>query len=122
LEKRRAVVATQRKYTKKESTKLEPKKRPPKRTIEGEENRLIGLATELAAKQLEDGTATSQVITHFLRLGSTRERLEKQNLKKDLELKQAKITAIESTKKIEALYIEAIRAMKDYAGRPGDES
>lgn len=91
-------------------------KRPPARTAEARENQLISLATELAEKQLREGTASSQVITHYLKLGSTRERLEQENKELENELLIAKREALESAKHIEELYSNAIAAMRTYGG------
>lgn len=88
----------------------------PATTIEGRENQMIALAVDLAEQQLRDGTASAQVITHYLKLGSTKERLEKQNLEKDIELKSAKTEAIQSSKQVEELYRNAIEAMRSYSG------
>lgn len=91
-------------------------KRPPARSAEARENQLISLATELAEKQLREGTASSQVITHYLKLGSTRERLEQENKELENELLIAKREALESAKHIEELYSNAIAAMRAYGG------
>ncbi len=88
----------------------------PALTPESRENQLISLATDLAEKQLLEGTATSQVITHYLKLGSTKERIEKEILEKQKELIEAKTEAIKSEKRIEEMYAEAIAAMREYGG------
>lgn len=93
------------------------RRRPPAKTVEGRENQLIALAVDLAEKQLSDGNASSQVISHYLKLGSTRERLEKEILEKQKELLVAKTESIHSAKKIEELYKNALDAMKNYGGR-----
>lgn len=98
---------------KKETVK---KRRPPARTPEARENQLINLAVELAEKQLQDGTASSQVITHFLKLGTTRERLEKEILQEQKELLKAKTEAMQSAKRVEELYKNALDAMRAYSG------
>ena len=90
-------------------------------TPEARENQLIYLATELAEKQLREGTASSQVITHYLKLGSSKEKLEQEILKENKKLLSAKTEAIQSTKRIEELYSNAIAAMKRYSGNGGDE-
>jgi hypothetical protein len=77
---------------------------------------LVSAATDLAEQQIREGTASSQVITHFLKLGSTRERLEQQRLEHENELTRVKIEAIESQKRVEELYLEALSAMRRYAG------
>lgn len=96
-----------------------PRRRPPATTVEARENQLIALAVNLAEKQLEKGTASSQVITHYLKMGSTKERLEKEILEKQKDLLQAKTEAIQSSKKVEELYKEALDAMKLYSGQKG---
>jgi hypothetical protein len=93
------------------------KKRAPAKTVEARENQLISLAVELAEKQLMAGTASSQVITHYLKLGSTKERLEKEILEKQKDLLTAKTESIQSSKKVEELYKNALDAMRTYGGR-----
>lgn len=82
-------------------------------TVEGREDQMIALAVDLAEKQLREGTASAQVITHYLKLGSTKERLEKQLLGEQVELAKAKTDAIKSAKRIEELYANALSAFKD---------
>ncbi len=89
----------------------------PATTPEGRENQLISLASDLAERQLISGTASSQVITHFLKLASTRERLEQERLQRENLLLSAKVEQIASSKKIEDLYETALNAMRQYAGR-----
>ena len=72
----------------------------PALTPEARENQMIALAVNLAEKQLQEGTASSQVITHFLKLGSTKERLEKEKLEEE-----------------NKLYSEALNAMRRYSGQ-----
>ena len=91
-------------------------------TPEARENQLIYLATELAEKQLRDGTASSQVITHYLKLGSSKEKLEQEILKENKKLLTAKTEAIQSAKRVEELYTEAITAMRKYSGHGADEN
>lgn len=93
----------------------------PALTPEARENQLISLAVDLAERQLREGTASSQVITHYLKLGSTKERIEKEILEKQKELISAKTEMIHSTKRMDALYEDAINAMKDYKGFGGQD-
>ena len=88
----------------------------PALTPEARENQLIYLATDLAEQQLRDGTASSQVITHYLKLGTMKERIEREILEKQKELISAKTEALQSAKRIEELYTEAISAMRRYSG------
>jgi len=98
------------------------RKRPPARTPEARENQMISLAIDLAEKQLEKGTASSQVITHYLKLGSTKERIEKEILEKQKDLITAKTEAIKSAKRVEELYAEALQAMRSYSGGDSHEN
>lgn len=90
-------------------------------TPEARENQLIYLATELAEQQLRDGTASSQVITHYLKMGTMKERIEREILEKQKELISAKTEALQSAKRIEELYTNAIAAMRRYSGNGGEE-
>lgn len=102
-------------------TSDESKKIRPALTPEARENQLIYLATNLAEQQLKDGTASSQVITHYLKLGSSKEKLEQEILKENKKLLTAKTEALQSAKRIEELYANAISAMRKYSGH-GDEN
>lgn len=90
------------------------------KTEKGREKQMVSLAVDLAEKQLREGTASAQVITHYLKLGTEREKLERQILKEQKELYAEKTKALKSMKQIEVLYSEAIEAMKRYSGN-GDE-
>lgn len=91
--------------------------RRPALTPEARENQMISLAVDLAEKQLMDGTASSQVITHYLKLGSTKERIEMEILEQQKELMKAKTEALQSAKRIEELYKDAISAFREYNGQ-----
>jgi len=97
-----------------------PKRRPPT-TDEGRENRLISLAIDLAEKQLENGTASSQVITTLLKLATGREKLERAKLENENLVLSAKVDHMASTRRIEQLYEEAMEAMKTYSGQNGSD-
>ncbi len=88
----------------------------PALSPEAREQQLISLAVDQAEKQLREGTASSQVITHFLKMGSTRERIEKEILEKQRELISAKTQALQSAERVEELYKNALEAMKNYKG------
>lgn len=92
----------------------------PALTPEARENQLISLAVDLVEQRLMDGTASSQETTHFLKLATTKARLEKEILEKQKELITAKTEALQSAKRVEELYADAISAMKKYSGH-GDE-
>lgn len=96
--------------------------RRPATTLEGRENQLVSYAVDLAEKQLLAGTASAQVISHYLKLGSTRELLEQDRLAQENELLKAKVTQLASAKKIEELYQSALDAMRTYAGQDVEEA
>lgn len=104
-------------------TKAENTSRPrrPALTPEARENQLISLAVDLAERQLQDGTASSQVITHFLKLGTTKAELEKEKLERENELLRAKTDAIEGSKDMLEMYENAIKAMQRYSGHGGSD-
>lgn len=93
----------------------------PAITPEGQEARMITLAVDLAEQQLREGTASSQIITHYLKLATERERLEREKLRGDIELTKAKTEATQSAKRIEEMYSEAIKSMRSYTGVSDDE-
>jgi len=93
------------------------RKMRPALSPEARENQLVSLAVDLAEKQLRDGTASSQVITHYLKLGSTKERIEKEILEKQKELIEAKTQSLQSAQRIEELYKNALDAMRNYSGQ-----
>lgn len=103
------------------NTPTTSRKLPPAKTPNEQENRMISLANDLAEKQLKDGTASSQIITHFVKEGSPKARLEREILEKEKELITAKTDSIKSQKRVEELYLEAMKAMKIYSGDPPDE-
>lgn len=89
----------------------------PGLTPESEENQLIALATNLAKKQLLEGTASSQVITHFLKLGTTKAELEREKLILENKLTAAKTESIEKQERSDELYQKALKAFASYSGR-----
>lgn len=90
---------------------------PPASSLEAREDQLISLAVDMAEKQLREGTASAQVLVHYLKLGSTRERIEKEIMAEQKKLLEAKTESFQSTKRIEELYSEAIEAMQSYKSR-----
>jgi len=92
----------------------------PALTPEGRENQMISLAEDLAEQQLRDGTASSQLITHYLKLATARERLERMKLEREIALSEAKAKALESTDRAQEIYEKAIKAMRKYSGQGDD--
>lgn len=102
------------------ATNSSSKKMRPALTPEARENQMISLAVDLAEKWLIEGTAPSQVVTHYLKLGSMREKLERERLEEENNLLRAKIKSLDSTEEIKELYKNAIEAFRTYSGH-GDE-
>ena len=102
-----------------QSASTKPKKMRPALTPEARENQMI--AMDLAEQQLRDGTASSQLITEFVKRGSTKARLEKEILQEQKELMAAKTENLKSAQRIEELYADAIKAMRTYAGHGDDD-
>lgn len=88
----------------------------PALTPEARENQLISLAIDLVEQRLIDGTASSQETTHFLKLATSKSRIEKEILEKQKDLITAKTEALQSAKRVEELYANAINAMRRYSG------
>lgn len=108
-----------------DSASPSPRKRErPAISVEAREGQLVSLAVDLAERQLREGTASSQVITHYLKLGSTRERLERERLEEENKLLRAKTKAMENAEEVKVLYEQAIKAMRTYSGHgdPDDYS
>ena len=95
-------------------------KRPPATTPEGREQQLIGLAMDATEKRIKNGTATAQELVHFLKAGSPSTKLERQILEYQKELIAAKTEAIESQKRTEELYLNALAAMRSYSGNQSE--
>src|SRR5690242_8296071 len=92
-------------------------RRRPATTPEAREQQMIALADALAERQLREGTASAQVITHYLKLGTTREQLEQEKLRKENQLREAQIEQMASAARVEELYKSALEAMRAYGGQ-----
>ena len=103
------------------STNAEPRKIRPALTPEARENQMIALAVDLVEQRLLDGTASSQETTHFLKLGSMKNRLEMEKLQEENRLLKARTEALQSAKRVEELYSEAIKAMRRYSGQGNND-
>lgn len=94
----------------------------PALTPEARENEMIALAVDLAEEQLRNGTASSQVITHYLKLGSAKERIEREMLEEQKKLLIAKTESLEAARKAEEDYEKVLAALKMYSGQEDDYS
>jgi hypothetical protein len=92
-------------------------RRSPARTLEAREQELTSKAYDLAERQIDEGSASSQVITHFLKMGSTRELVEQEKIRGEIELQKVKAEQLEGQKRIEAMYGDALAAMRSYSGQ-----
>jgi hypothetical protein len=97
-------------------SKDRPQRRPAT-SLPDRENQLVALATDLAEEQMREGTASAQVISHYLKLGSTREQLEQERLRYETKLLEARTQQISDSARMEELYANAIHAMKTYQGQ-----
>lgn len=93
-----------------------PSVMPPAASAEERENMLISLAYNLVEKRLLDGSASSQEVVTILRMGTMRERLERDNLSKKNELLTAQTEVARSQKNAEAAAERAIEAIMRYRG------
>lgn len=93
------------------------RKMRPAISPEARENQMISLAMDLAEQQLRDGTASSQLITEFVKRGSTKARIEQEILEEQKELIEAKTQSLRSAQRIEELYTNALDAMRNYSGQ-----
>ena len=105
------------KVRKTDASNASTRKIRPALSPEARENQLISLAVDLVEQRLLDGTASSQEVTHFLKLGSMKERLEREKLEEENKLLKARTEQIQSMKRVEELYEEAIKAMRNYGGQ-----
>jgi hypothetical protein len=103
------------------STETTNSRRKPASTPQGREIQMISLAERLAENQLRDGSASAQVITHYLKLGSSREQIEQKRLEGEVELQKAKIESMASTQRLEEMYSKAMQAFRGYQGNPPEE-
>lgn len=90
-------------------------------TPEARENELVSQATDLAERQIQDGTVSSQVLVHYLRLGTQREKLEREKLQNDNLLRSAQVDAMRSAQRVEELMDEALRVFRYYQGEDDEE-
>ena len=100
------------------------RRRAPATTPAGREEQLIALAVDVAEARLIDGTASNQLVCHFLALGSTKAQLEKKRLEGENDLLRAKVESLKSAGRVEELYANALEAMRSYSGsikRPDDD-
>lgn len=117
-------MATPRKARKVYDSELVPdnevvrrRRRPPATNPEARENQLIAASYDLAEKQIADGTASAQILTHFLKMGTQREKLERAKLENENLVLKAKVEDMASNKRIEEMYGKALNAMRAYSGQ-----
>lgn len=99
----------------------EQPRRPPPTSPDAQETEMIALAVSEAEKQIREGRASSQVLTHYLKLGSSRESLEQERLRREVQLLEKKVEEMESARRVEELMAEAIDAFRSYSGQDLDD-
>lgn len=97
------------------------RKSPTFKTSEARQEYLENLAMDVAEEKLKNGTASSQIICHFLNLATVKAQLEREKIKADVKLQEAKVSSLESQKNSEELYAKVILALKRYKGISDDE-
>lgn len=105
----------------KTATSTNTKKMRPALTPEARQDQMICLAEDLAERQLREGTASSQLITHYLKLGTAQARLELKKLEAEIELQKAKTKAYDNAEETKVLIEAALKAMKTYSGNGGSD-
>lgn len=106
---------------KKTTVTPQTKRKRPALNPKTRENQLIAAAYDLAEQRILAGTASSQEVTHFLKMGSPKARIEQEKLEREVELLRAKTEALESEKNMSEMYARAIKAMQRYGGHGGDD-
>lgn len=96
-------------------------KRPPATTVQARENQLIALAVDEAERQIIAGTASSQILTHYLKLATVREQYEREKLQQETILAKARVESMASSARSEEMFARAIEAMSTYQGRPTEQ-
>ena len=107
-----------------DSAQESSRKQRPATTPEGREQQLVALAMDASERRIRNGTASAQELVYLMKVGSPTAKLEKQILEKQKELLAAKTEAIQSQKRVEELYADALKAMRSYSGspdNPGDD-
>ena len=90
------------------------RKLPPAQSPEELEKRNIHLAEERAAKMLEEGTAPTSILLHYLKLGTSKAELEKAKLENETKLLTAKTEALESAKDVSKMMEDVMNCIKGY--------
>lgn len=107
----------------KQASKDKPatRKDPPAVTIEARENQMVALAVDEAENRIRSGKASDSLLIHYLKLGTTKNQLEKTKLEAEAELARAKVASIQQQAKTEEMYAEAVKAMRIYTGQGEEE-
>ena len=103
------------------NSETERKRPAPAITREARESQMIALAEDAAERMIREGSASSQIIVHYLKLGSTREQVEQRKLELEADLRAKQVESLESAARVEEMYKEALDAMRNYQGQPSRE-
>lgn len=93
----------------------------PADTPHDRELQMANYADELAEKQLREGTASAQVITHYLKATTERERLEREKIRLEALRLEAQIVQIESQATSGELMSRVMEALQRYTGNDEDD-
>lgn len=97
------------------------RRRSPAKTPEERETSLISMAMDLAEQRIADGTASSPLLLHFAKLGSSREELEQQRLVNENAVLRKKLETMEAAIDVKNLMEDALSAFKGYSGEDDDD-
>ena len=92
------------------------RRKAPALTPEARENQMIALAMDRVEERMMNGKASAQEYIHFLKLATTKSQLELEKIRQENQLLEAKTAALESAKRTEEMYTNAIAAMRTYMG------
>lgn len=96
-------------------------RRQPASTPEDREQQMIHYADQLAEKQLRNGTASAQVITHYIKLGTAKEGLEREKIRHENLRLEAQVAQIKAQQGTAELYEKVLDALKIYTGSDEDD-
>lgn len=97
-----------------------PRRRSRAKTPEERESMLVSMSMDRIEQQIADGTVSSQVLTHFAKLGSSRERLEQERLRNENDVLRKKVETMEAAVDVKNLMEDALAAFRGYSGGQGE--
>lgn len=83
---------------------------------ESREKVLIELAMDAVEERIRSGKASASEYVHFLKLGTEQAKLEREKLRQENKLLEAKTQSIEQSAEIRTMIDEAMKALSVYRG------